>query len=161
MAAIFAQLEAMQSRMHESLAIGILIASIEVHEIRAVAAAIKTLADADVKWDTVAERLIEEWRGLKKTMQTGESSSTAKGKKVCDFCSRLGHPADKCWVNPANPNIRLKALRNTGSDSKDKNESDEESPPFVRSGTRRARRRVRIVLRWLALAKRPLGARLS
>ena len=84
---------------------------------RAVVAAIKTLADANVKWDTVAERLIEEWRGLKKTMQTEESSATANGKKVCDFCSRPGHPADKCWINPANTNSRLKALRNAGSDS--------------------------------------------
>ena len=72
MAAIVEQLEAMQASMHESLAVGILIASIEVHGMRAVVAAIKTLADVDVKWDTVVERLIEEWCGLKKTMQTGE-----------------------------------------------------------------------------------------
>ena len=128
--------------MHESLAVGILIASIEVHEMRAAVAAMKTLADADVKWDTVAERLIEEWRGLKNTMQTGESSATAKGKKVCDFCSRPGHTADKCWINPANPNNRLKALRNAGSDSKDKSESDEEFPAVRTERNKKSKKKV-------------------
>lgn len=66
--------------MDKSLSVGILIASIEVPELGAVVAAIKTLADEDVKWETVSERLIEEGRGLKKTVKTIESSSSVRTK---------------------------------------------------------------------------------
>ena len=139
MGSIVEQLQAMQASMDESLKVGILIASIEVPEMRAVVAAIKTLADKDVMWDVVSERLIEEWRGLKKTIRTGESSATARGKKVCDFCSRPGHSAGKCWINPANPHNRLKALRGAEEDSKD---SDSESPAERPKRTKKSKKPV-------------------
>ena len=139
MGSIVEQLQAMQASMDESLKVGILIASIEVPEMRAVVAAIKTLADQDVKWDTVAERLIEEWRGLKKTIRTGESSATAKGKRECDFCSRPGHTADNCWINPANPHNRLNALRRAGNDQK---ENDSESPAESPKRTKKSKKPV-------------------
>ena len=139
MGSIVEQLQAMQASMDESLKVGILIASIEVPEMRAVVAAIKTLADQDVKWDTVAERLIEEWRGLKKTIRTGESSATAKGKRECEFCSRPGHTADNCWINPANPHNRLNALRRAGNDQKD---NDSESPAESPKRTKKSKKPV-------------------
>ena len=107
----------------------------------AVSAAIKTLADDDVRWDTVAERLIEEWRGLNKSLKTGESSAAAEGKKVCDFCSRPGHTADKCWINPGNPNNRLKALRGAGNDSRDNETSDSESPAAKPVKTKKSKKK--------------------
>lgn len=130
MAALFEQLTAMEATMDESLQVGILIASIEVEDLRAVSAAIKTLADDDVKWDTVAERLIEECAALKKASHAPHSSAAAKGKgkKLCSFCSRPGHVAKNCWINPANPNNRLKALHKAGEEPKSTNSSHDEEP---------------------------------
>ena len=65
--AIFEQLNAMKAKMDESPQVGLLVASINVHEMRPMAAAIKNLADEDLNWDAVAKRLIKEFRGLKKT----------------------------------------------------------------------------------------------
>ena len=61
MTAVFQQLAAMKASMDARLQVGMTIASIDVVEMRPVVAALKTLADADVKGDSVADRLIEEW----------------------------------------------------------------------------------------------------
>ena len=139
MAAIVEQLAAMQASMDESLTVGILVASIDVVEMRPVISAIKTLADGDVKWDGVAERLIEEWRSIKNGAHAGESS--AAGRVVCDFCSRPGHTAGKCWINPANPQNRLKALKKGGNGRADKDDSDSEPAPKPRKSNSKSRKR--------------------
>lgn len=77
MAALLEQLKAMNAKMDDSLAVGILIASIDVPDLKPVVAAIKTLSDSVATWETVSERLIDEWRGLRKTSQPGESSAAA------------------------------------------------------------------------------------
>ena len=51
------------------------------------------MSESDVEWDSMSERLIEEWRAIKKRAQIGESIAT--GKVVFDFCSRPGHSAEK------------------------------------------------------------------
>lgn len=58
MSEIFKQLRAMQATMYESLSVEILIASIEVIEMHPVVFSIKTLADADVKRESLSDRLI-------------------------------------------------------------------------------------------------------
>lgn len=95
--------------MDESLSVGTLIASIEVAEMSPVVAAIRTLADTDVKWESVAECLFDEWRGLKKTVQTGETGAAAT--VPCNYFSRPGNRAETCWIHPASPNNRLDRLK--------------------------------------------------
>ena len=111
MAAVLQQVAAMKDSMDEGIQVGMLFASIDVVEMRPVIAALKKLADADVKWDSVANSLIEEWRAIKKSAQAGESS--VNFKIVCDICNRPGNRMDKCWINPANPHNRLQALKKT------------------------------------------------
>lgn len=85
MAVILEQLEGMYASMDESLSVGILITSIEKVELAPVVAAIKTLADTYVKWETVTERLTEEWRGFRISTWVGKSTATALA--TCIYCS--------------------------------------------------------------------------
>ena len=66
MAATVEQLRGMKVTIEESFAVAILVASVQVPSLRPATTAIKTLAEDDLKWETVAERLIEEAKGLKK-----------------------------------------------------------------------------------------------
>lgn len=113
MPALLEQLKAMEAKMDDSLAVGILIVSIDVHDFKPVVAAIKTLSDAYATWETVSERLVDEFIRLKK----GKSSAAASS--MCEFCTRLGHCAEKCLINPENPGSRLKAMRSSGRPSKE------------------------------------------
>ena len=131
MAALIEQILSMQASMETSLQVGILIATIDVAVMWSVISAIKTISESDVAWDSMSESLIEEWRAIKKRAQTGESS--AAGKCVCDFCSRPGHSVDTCWIKPASPHNRLKALRKGGKGPSDKSDSDDELYPKPRS----------------------------
>ena len=65
MAALLEKLQAMKASVEDTLAVGILLASIEVEEMGPVVAAIKTLSEDKVTWDAVAERLIEEARAIR------------------------------------------------------------------------------------------------
>lgn len=67
MATIAEQLEAMKASMDESLKVCILVASIDVDEMRPVIAAIMSLTDDDVKCYNATERPIEEWREVRKS----------------------------------------------------------------------------------------------
>lgn len=100
MAALFEQLKSMEATMDEAIQVGILIASIEVPELAPVTAAIKNLAEADIKWETVSERLIEEWRGL--SIVHKEHAKVAKNQYT--YCKRPRHQAANYWINSTNPN---------------------------------------------------------
>ena len=54
MAAVLQQLAAIKAIMDEGLQVEMLVASIDFVEMRAVVACLKTLADVEVKWDSVA-----------------------------------------------------------------------------------------------------------
>lgn len=69
-ASIVELLKSMQDSMDESLSGGTPIASIYVVWIHPVVAAINTFADSDINWDSLLEHLIEEKRGLKKTVSS-------------------------------------------------------------------------------------------
>lgn len=112
--------------MDESFSVGILIASIYVLGMNPVMAAIKTLSDPHVKWESVSERLVEQWRGHKKSVSSGQSSASVRTKY--DFCSRPGHTAQNCWINLANPNNRLKVLKKGGPGGHDDSDSEQEAP---------------------------------
>lgn len=123
MAALQEQLKSMEAIMDDAVQVGILIASIDVLELTPVTAAIKTLAEKDITWETVTERLIEEWRGL--TNAHKEDSKLARN--VCTYCNRPGHHAANCWTNPANPNNRLGRLKGnppSGSEPKKENQDN-------------------------------------
>lgn len=91
-----------------------------------VVVAINNLADAEVKWESVSERLIEEWRRLKKTVSSEQSSAAVWNK--CDFWNRPGHTTPNCWINPENPNKRLKVLKKGVQAGQDDSDSDQEIP---------------------------------
>lgn len=125
----------MDAKMDDSLAVGILISSIDLPELKPVVAAIKTLSDNDATWETISERLIDECRGFGKTVQLGESSTAASAN--CNFCSKRGHRAEKCWINPANPNNRLKALRGAVRRSKETSHEDDHAADSNRNRNRK------------------------
>ena len=83
----------------------ILVASVKVPSLRPATTAIKTLAEDDLKWEAVAERLTEEEKGLKEALY-GESSRAAVTHEGYTICKRTGHETDRCWLNPLNPDNR-------------------------------------------------------
>ena len=92
MAALVEKLKGMSLDISDTMAIGILVASIKVSKLAPVVAAIKTIPSADMKWDTVATRLIEDWKDLPEKKE--EASFVALVK--CDFCGRHGHHESSC-----------------------------------------------------------------
>lgn len=112
MAALLEKLRRMKETIDDSLAVGILLAPIEVKELAPVVVASKTLAEADITWDGVSDRLIEEWRGL--TLSESRTQQAKVAKLVCGFCSPPSHSEDRCCINPEKPNNRLDTLRNGG-----------------------------------------------
>lgn len=89
---LVSQIKGMQIPLDDTMAIGILIASIKVTRLAPVVAAIKTIPDKDITWDAVAARLIEDWKDLPKLQE--ETSMTAR--RTCGFCGRSGHTDKFC-----------------------------------------------------------------
>jgi hypothetical protein len=87
MAGLVENIKGMQLPIDDTMAIGILVASIKVSKLAPVVAAVKTIPSEDIKWDTVASRLIEDWKDLPAVKE--EASFVAHVK--CDFCGRNGH----------------------------------------------------------------------
>lgn len=124
MATICEQLTSVKNCVEESLQVGILIASIDVAEMRLVVAAFETLDVEDVKWDSVLDRLIKEWRAVMKSPESGKSSTT--GRVKCDFCERLGYTAERCWTSLLNLDRSLKDLKKESDDHRDKRDPHED-----------------------------------
>lgn len=93
MAALIEKLKGMGLSIGDTMAIGILVASIKVVKLAPVVAAIKTIPSADMKWDTVATRLIEDWKDLPEKKE--EATFLAHIK--CNFCGRNGHTETSCY----------------------------------------------------------------
>lgn len=106
MASTIEQLKGMDVTIQDSFAVAILVASIEVLALRPATTAIKTLAETDLKWDTVAERLTEEAKGLRDG-NSSEASLAAVHKDSCQICHKDNHPTSKCFLNPMNSDNRL------------------------------------------------------
>lgn len=95
LAGLIDHLHGMSLPMDDTMAIGILIASIKVQKLAPVVAAIKTIPDKDMKWDTVAARLIEDWKDLPKVKEEAVQTSYSAQDK-CEFCGRPGHSEGDC-----------------------------------------------------------------
>lgn len=65
----------MNAKMDDFLAVGLLVAFIDVPDLKPIIAAIKTLVDADATLEIVAECVVENWRGMKKAVTVGESGA--------------------------------------------------------------------------------------
>lgn len=83
---------AINAKKDAYLAVGIFIASKEVPYRKLVVADINSLADTDVKWETVSERLIEEWRDSGNGSR--HKTSSADVTVQCNLCLSLGHRAE-------------------------------------------------------------------
>ena len=95
MAGLIETIKGMNLPIDDTMAIGILVASIKVNKLAPVVAAIKTIPEADMKWDTVSARLIEDWKDLPKTIKTEEETSFTV-RVMCNFCGRHGHTDKDC-----------------------------------------------------------------
>lgn len=126
MRATIEQLKAMSVTIEDSFAVTILVASIEVAALRPATTAIKTLAEDDLKWDTVAERLTEEAKGLKEVRST-EVSLAAVPRDGCQICGKENHPTSKCFLNPMYAHNRL------GLDADKQREIEERSVQTART----------------------------
>ena len=120
LAGLVAQLKAMKTPIADTIAVGILLASIPVPSLDPITAAIKTLADDQMTWDNVATRLIEEWREL-----PALSAETAFGARTrCDHCGRGGHTAKYCRARIKAKKVEKKKRE---SHARKRHESDESS----------------------------------
>lgn len=114
----------MDAKINGTLAVRILLASIEVEEMGPVVATIKTLSEENLKWDSVAEILIEEARAIRSSAGTRtEVARVEMPVRVCKHCRQKGHEADRCCLKPANGINLLRELKHvwkkakkTGSD---------------------------------------------
>lgn len=104
-AGIIEQLQNMGSKFDNALSIGLLVASIDVHELQPAVAAIKTLSEKDVNWETVSARLIEEVTNLK----SGNRNRANAVTQGCGICGKPNHTTDRCFFNPRNPKKQIKS----------------------------------------------------
>ena len=114
MAGLLDQLKSMGNELADSLAIGILVASIEVHQLHAVTAAIKTLAEKDIKWEEITSRLLEERTafltedGHRDRATPANSVRNGQGEEQsCSICGKPNHKTHQCYLNPLNPENKL------------------------------------------------------
>ena len=112
-AALLEQPRNMGTVLSDDFAIGILVASIDVHDLRPATAAIKTLAEHEINWEDVTTRLIEEVRELKN--DNGRSNRALAANPGCVICSKLSHRTDACFLNPLNPRNKLNLRSGTVS----------------------------------------------
>lgn len=123
MAGVMEQLRGMGTTFDDALAIGSLVASIEVQELMPTVAAIKTLSDKDIRWKAVSSRLIEEVKNLK---SSGRSNRAHSANVCCGICGKTNHTTSKCFLNPLNPNNKLN-LKISNSKEKDSTSDKEAS----------------------------------
>lgn len=106
MAGLLEQLKSRGMTIDDSLAIGILVASIDVPELMPVTASIKTLAEADVKWEEVANRLIEDSKSISSGNGLSARASAAT-VDTCQICKKPNHKTENCFLNPMGKNCKL------------------------------------------------------
>lgn len=92
------QLKAMGATIDNKFVVSTLDASIEVRPLRSVTTMIKALNEEHLKWDTVAERLIEEAKGLEKR-RSSEISLADIGQDACQTCGKECHTTSTCFMN--------------------------------------------------------------
>lgn len=131
LAGLIAQLRRMGTNFDETLAIGILVASVEAQPLLSVTAAIKTISEKDLKWEDVASRLMDEVRSARRS-----SDRASAANLTCSICKKP-HSTDRCFLNPLNPNHRLNLVKdpqNGGKDGKGKGGGGRAAMAHVGSG---------------------------
>ena len=113
MAGLVEQLRSMGTTMDDTLAIGILVSSIEVTELLAVTASIKTLAESDINWEAVSSRFIEEVHTLYEPNGHSVRANSAETsvENSCGICGKKSHKTSSCFLNLMSPNCRIKVTR--------------------------------------------------
>lgn len=124
LAGLVAQLKAMKTAIDDTIAVGILLASIQVPALAATIAAVKTLADTDMTWDTVATRLIEEWRDAPRDLFL-ESSLMANVR--CSYCGKHGHRSRNCRRRKAEKSKKRHNGKRGADESSDESSAEGES----------------------------------
>lgn len=127
------QLQSMGTMLDNTLSVGILVASIQVAELAPVTAATKTLAESDLKWESVRNRLIEKTQTLtSRTVSARESAVSSSN--ICGLWSRRRHQTKNCFFNSLNPKIKLKMtndgkfrISNSNNKKTGRNSSDKTS----------------------------------
>lgn len=93
MTGIGEELKNMGMKLYTTLTVSMLMASVDVVELAPVAAAIKTLAESHLKWESVTGHVIEEWTHLK---PDSVQAQVKVSHIVCTFCGRTGNERDYC-----------------------------------------------------------------
>lgn len=113
MAGLLDQLKSLGNYLDDALSIRILVDSIEVSELQAVTAAIKTQAETDIKWEEVTGRLLEERLGLlgedarRDRANPASASAHDHSENGCAICDKTSHETKNCFLNPLNPTNKL------------------------------------------------------
>ena len=105
MAGLLEQLSSMGTSVADSLAIGILVASVEVPQLQPVTAAIKTLAENNINWEDVTNHLFEEQKLL--SSDDFIRSRVNAANAACQICEKTNHQTEHCFLNPLNPRDKL------------------------------------------------------
>lgn len=112
-AGLIAPLRHMRNNFDESLAIGILVASVQAQPLLSVTEAIRTVSEKDIKWEVVAIPLMDEVRS------TWRSSDCASAANVtCRICKK-SHSTDRFFLNTLNTNHRLNLVKDPNNGGKD------------------------------------------
>lgn len=102
MTALMERLQTMGTSMEYSLAIGILVATIEVTQLLPVTSAIKTLAENNTSWKYVTSRSIKDTNSIQFDNNNRDRSHASS--TVCQIFSKSNHRTGICSLNPSNPN---------------------------------------------------------
>ena len=144
-ASLLDRLEAMDAKIPTELSVIMFLASMKGH-FAATVAALRTMAEDNLRWDDVTARLIEEADTTKLSQNTssGSGSALTVSVRTCEYCGKQGHSQDRCWQNPDNPNNRLGSTRSEPAKSKRANVAqsgkDEPSNRSRESSGQRSRR---------------------
>lgn len=112
-AGIIGHLRSMETMMDATLVISTLASSTKVAELCQVTASIRPLSDADINWEAVSSRLIEEARTLNQTNGPAARAITVETRAeiTCQICCKKGHRTLLCFLNPTSPNCRITASK--------------------------------------------------
>lgn len=155
---LFAQLERMgpDTKIPESHKAPLLLASMgTTSQLESTVAALRTKDTDELTWETVTSDLIQEWKHIKSSHHSGDHNRhqhrlpggstnpdesnlrayngrhSGKGGPIkCDFCGKIGHKAERCFINPNSkycklPEKAIKALlaNKTSAQSEPKNDN--------------------------------------
>jgi gag-polypeptide of LTR copia-type len=124
--ALLDRLEGMNSKVSTELAIIMFLHSMN-GKFEATIAALKTMSDESLTWDSITAKMIgEAGTTLKQPITSNHTALVTNTIQppTCLTCSSPGHKSDTCWWNPENPKNKL---RNKSLDKRSKEKSTKAS----------------------------------